>query len=172
MATCRAPSMVDARHFDKVSGTFQSSHIQCQKSAQFHAIVVMRPLTSQETDRGRARLRYWCDTTGKSELLRQGNRILNASDRQGLVDRSSGTGETGRTVGTNRTNRTNRNSKTRSSKTCNADWIHLTKNPIGPIGPVFHPLIVRRIQNAIALTLMTIAQAGPSLLLSLRRLIQ
>ena len=89
-----------------------------------------------------------------------GQSHLNSSDRQGLVDRTSGTGETGRTVGTNRTNRadrTNRISKTRTSKTCKADWIHLTKNPIGPIGPIspigliFHPLIVRRIQNAIAL---------------------
>ena len=41
--------------------------------------------------------------------------------------------------------------------TCQADWIHLTNNPIGPIapispiGPIFHPLLVKRIQNAIAL---------------------
>ena len=89
----------------------------------------------------------------------QGNRILNSSDWQGVVDRTSGTGETGRTVGTNRTNRADRISKTRTSKTCQADWIHLTKNPIGPIGPIspigliFHPLIVRRIQNAIALAI-------------------
>ena len=83
-----------------------------------------------------------------------GQSHLNSSDRQGVVDRTSGTGETGRTVGTNRTNR---NSKTRTSKTCQADWIHLTNNPIGPIapispiGPIFHPLLVKRIQNAIAL---------------------
>jgi len=108
----------------------------------------------------------------------QGNRILNSSDRQGVVDRTSGTGETGRIVGTNRTdranranrtNRTNRNSKTRTSKTCQADWIHLTNNPIGPIapispiGPIFHPLLVKRIQNAIALVipLLQAPASGP-----------
>jgi hypothetical protein len=105
----------------------------------------------------------------------QGNRILNSSDRQGLVDRTSGTGETGRTVGTNRTdrtNRTNRISKTRTSKTCQADWIHLTNNPTGPIGPIspigpirpiapiFHPLLARRIQNAIALASETFFRQG------------
>ena len=96
----------------------------------------------------------------------QGNRILNSSDRQGLVERTSGTGETGKTVGINRTNRTNRNSKTRTSKACQADWIHLTNNPTGPIGPIrpigpiFHPLLARRIQNAIALASETFFRQG------------